>query len=204
MGKNITFRAALVISCSIHLLFLSPWGALRFHRPKQEEPQIEVTYIVQEIDKEKIEKVIENLPRKYELEKKEIKESEKQAPASLNPEPEAKIAEKKDEYMEEKKVRELEEYIAYYELIRQKIKGRVTALYKRPGEEGRVGVAFILDRRGAIKKFEIEDISGSDKRYLEKIASQAVRSAAPFPPFPEELRKPELTFTVAIIFTRDR
>ncbi|MCQ9207504.1 MAG: energy transducer TonB [Omnitrophica bacterium] len=163
-----------------------------------------MTYILKEIEKEKIEKVIENLPRKYELEKKEIKESKKRTLAAKNPEPEAKIVEKKDEYLEEKKVRELEEYIAYYELIRQKIKGRVTALYKRPGKEGRVGVAFLLNRRGAVKKLEINDIRGSDKKYLEKIARQAVKSASPFPPFPEELQKPELTFTVAIIFTRDR
>lgn len=196
-------RTALAISFSLHLLLLSPWNALHFSRIEDREDQIEVTYILNELDKEEIDEIIENIPENYGLEKEELTESPGEKPPAPSETPQDAPVEK-NQYVEEEDVKELEGYIAYYELIRQKIKGRVTALYKRAGEEGRVGVAFILNRRGVIKKFEIDDIRGSDKRYLEKIARQAVKSAAPFPPFPDELQKPELTFTVAIIFTRDR
>lgn len=202
MFKNITLRSALAISLSLHLLVSSPWNALRFGKIEDKEDQIEVTYILEELSKEAIEKQIENLPQKYGIEKKELQKSQKVKLSAAKIREEAHISEKEEQYLEDEKASQIEEYITYYELIREKIKKRVTRYYRKRGEEGSVDVIFALTREGRIKSLEIAEVKGRNRAYLEKIARKSIKSASPFPPFPKALHKNELTFTISIIFKK--
>ena len=184
MLKNVTLKTALLVSLSVHLLFLSPWGALHFSQPADEDVQIEVTYILNELDKEEIEDALENIPENYDIEEKELEEIR-----------EAPIQE--DVYIEKEKVEELEGYIAYYELIREKIKRQVAKYYTTRTRQGRVDVLFKLDKTGALTELSAEEGA------LGEIAFKSVRSASPFPPFPDALKKNELAFSVSVIFSKD-
>jgi TonB family protein len=203
MFKNMPFRAALAISVSLHLVILSPWSVLRFEKNNDKQNQVEVTYILEEIQREEIEAAIENLPQKYDLEKKELRKSPKGAREAARDARLSEPAEKEDRYVKEEEIKELEEYIAYYELIRQKIKKYVNRHYKkRRAEGGRVDVIFALNKRGRMTNLEIAGIKGRDRAYLGGIAQKSVKSASPFPPFPAALKKDTLTFTISIIFKK--
>lgn len=190
MLKGITLKTALAVSVSIHLLALSPWNALRFPGPVEEEDQIEVTYILEEVSEEAFEEEIKTLPQKYDLEEKAIeepREREEEEPA--------------EEYLEEEELEKLEEYISYYELVREKIKQYVTRYYRDRQKKGSVVIAFKAAKTGRLLAVSINESSQSP--YLDRLALRAVKSSAPFPPFPEALRKDELTFTISIIFKKE-
>jgi protein TonB len=57
------------------------------------------------------------------------------------------------------------------------------SLARRMREEGRVLVVLTLESSGALVALRIKQSSGSER--LDEAALQAVRDAAPFPPFPE-------------------
>ena len=202
MFRNISLKTALAVSLSMHLVILTPWSYLNFDNAEQDNAQIEVTYILNELEKEELDEIVENLPRKYDLEKKELAESPgKEPPAPSEKPQEAPV--KEDQYVEEERARELEGYIAYYELIREKIKKRVAKHYKRPNRRGRVDVLFKLDKTGALKELRIAGGEIAEGDTLARIALKSVRAAAPFPPFPDALKKDELTFSVFVIFKKD-
>ena len=105
-----------------------------------------------------------------------------------------------EQYLEEKELEELEEYIQYYELIRERIKKYVSRNYNAFKEEGGVGVVFSLYRSGALKDVQIDKTKSAENQALTRAALKSVRDAAPFPAFPESLKKDELTFNISIIF----
>jgi protein TonB len=74
-------------------------------------------------------------------------------------------------------------------------------LARRLHEEGRVVVAFTLDRSGALLAVSIKQSSGSER--LDEAAMQAVRDAAPFPPFPEGSPRQHWDFSLPLRFALD-
>ncbi|MFO7785134.1 MAG: energy transducer TonB [Thermodesulfobacteriota bacterium] len=72
------------------------------------------------------------------------------------------------------------------------IKNRLLEHWSYPSEaremliEGRLLVMFTLARDGAMQSIQILDSSG--RELLDQEACRAVRSASPFPPFPEQIR----------------
>ena len=178
MINNFTFRTALLVSFSLHMLALAPWHALNFKTSETAEPIIEVTYILETLKPTPVkDEAIKNLPEKYDVKKKDLVEKQPH--------------EAEEQYIEEKELKKLDEYIAYHELVREKIKKRVTRLYKRTAQEGRVDAIFTLSRRGALKSVEIAGLGSKNEKYLIEIAEKSIRAAAPFPPFPEALKKEE-------------
>lgn len=90
-------------------------------------------------------------------------------------------------------------YINYYEVIREKIKA-VVDLSTSFSVEGEVYLTFIVDSNGQLKALKlIEDKSIVDQE-LRQIAYNYVEQASPFPPFPKELKHPQLSFNVIIEF----
>ncbi|MCT2400373.1 energy transducer TonB family protein [Novosphingobium mangrovi (ex Huang et al. 2023)] len=82
---------------------------------------------------------------------------------------------------------------------RQQIWNRILAARPRGARgSGTVQIRFRIDRNGALLS---ADIVGSSGRFmLDRMALQAVRRAAPFPPPPESLGTPPLAFTVPVAF----
>jgi protein TonB len=74
-------------------------------------------------------------------------------------------------------------------------------LARRMLEEGQVVVAFSVNAQGELSALRIAQSSGSER--LDEAALQAVRDAAPFPPFPEGVQRTQWSFTLPLRFSLD-
>jgi protein TonB len=74
-------------------------------------------------------------------------------------------------------------------------------LARRLQEEGRVVVAFSVDAQGRLVDVHVKQSSGSER--LDEAALQAVRDAAPFPPFPEGVQRAQWSFNLPLSFSLD-
>lgn len=204
MLKDIYFRTALAISFSAHLLLFSSGGLFHIFNinniDKNPNKEIEVTYIIQKPE----ERVMQNLPQKYDIPerktevplRKEVNVAKKQTlPISEEPAAES-ISEISD-------IEHLEEYISYYQLIREKVKKRVKSNYTKSSEEGIAYLVFSLMGNGDLKNLEIDDSRSSKSEYLRKTALKSLKEASPFPPFPRSIKKREITFSIAVIFKKE-
>ncbi len=90
-------------------------------------------------------------------------------------------------------------YANYYSLVRARIKQRAYFNYS-DNYIGEVYLTFILTSDGALKELQILENRTTGGSFLRTIGLKSVKEAAPFPPFPKELRYPELTFNVVISF----
>ena len=92
-------------------------------------------------------------------------------------------------------------YLSYNHRIREQIKQRA---YNYIGssnfENGQVYLSFIIDAYGQLQQLQIVEDKTDANEYLRKAGMRSVREAAPFPPFPNDLRYPELTFNIVISF----
>lgn len=92
-------------------------------------------------------------------------------------------------------------YVTYAQAIKERIAGQ----WKYPQEarkkklEGRLVALFSLNREGALTRMEITRSSGHD--VLDQEAERAVRSAAPFPPFPSTITVSRLNINVSFDYT---
>ena len=78
-------------------------------------------------------------------------------------------------------------YSSYTGIIKEKIglQWRYPPQAKENLIEGRLAVLFSLDRQGRMTRIEVIKPSGSE--LLDREAIRAVKTAAPYPPFPEHL-----------------
>lgn len=72
-------------------------------------------------------------------------------------------------------------------------------LARRLGHEGRVVVAFTIEADGRLAGVRVVESSGSE--LLDEAALEAVREAAPFPPFPSGISRKQWSFTLPLSFT---
>ena len=95
-------------------------------------------------------------------------------------------------------------YVTYAQAIKERIAGQ----WKYPQEarkkklEGRLVVLFSLNREGALTRMDIAESSGHE--VLDREAETAVRSAAPFPPFPSTITVNRLNINVSFDYTLTR
>ncbi|MFA5146449.1 MAG: energy transducer TonB [Candidatus Omnitrophota bacterium] len=91
-------------------------------------------------------------------------------------------------------------YIDYYQLIREKIKEELKYRYRRWYKEGDVILNFILKSDGTLIGFDTDKAASTGDARLAEIASLSIKQASPFPPFPEGLPFPQMSFTVTVSF----
>ena len=204
MANNMALKIAFVLSLSIHLSVISFGSFLNVKKAERVKGEIEVNYTISEdVQKEFIEKPMLVIPKKYDLKKDKvkIKKRENENIAAIKPNfseygifPEEKI---------NKKETANEEYIQYYELIRQSIR-RSADGYSNSGMSGTVQICFILAKNGALKELEITGEKEIECSKLKRIAALIIKNASPFPPFPESVKSSELTFQVAIVFKKNK
>ncbi len=70
---------------------------------------------------------------------------------------------------------------------------------RRLGLEGRVVVSFTVKADGRLAETRVIESSGSE--ILDEAALEAVRQAAPFPPFPAGIERRQWVFTLPLAFT---
>ena len=90
-------------------------------------------------------------------------------------------------------------YANYYSLVRGRIRQRAYFNYSEY-YAGEVYLTFILTSDGAVKELKIIEERTTAGQYLRTIGLKSIKEANPFPPFPKDLRYPELTFNVVISF----
>jgi len=92
-------------------------------------------------------------------------------------------------------------YISYNQIIRQKIKRQAYYYVDHPDfKKGEVYLTFVVASDGRLKDIKVIEENTSANDYLRNVGLRSVRSSSPFPPFPEDLNFPELTFNVVISF----
>jgi outer membrane biosynthesis protein TonB len=93
------------------------------------------------------------------------------------------------------------QYLTYNQTIRQKIMQRAYNYVDHPDfQSGEVYLTFILARDGDLRDINIIEGKTYASEYLRGSAIRSVKEASPFPPFPQDLNYPELTFNVIISF----
>ena len=203
MFNDAYFRLAFTLSLSLHLFAMSAGGFFHKNPLPESAPEVEVTYILQEENKiDLTEKIIENLPREYDLQREELKEVSGHTNAALEKIIEDVLPIKEDNYLKEKELKSLEEYIQYYELLREKIKKMTSQYCSNLIERGEVTVSFVLGQNGALKQVVIDKAGSSKSAQLQNAALKSIKAAAPFPAFPASLQREELTFNISIIFKK--
>ena len=92
-------------------------------------------------------------------------------------------------------------YLTYNQSIREKIKQKAYDYIDHPDfKEGEVYLTFILASTGFLREIKIIEEKTTANDYLREIGMKCIRESSPFPPFPEDLNYPELTFNVIISF----
>ncbi len=89
-------------------------------------------------------------------------------------------------------------YIAYYDLVNQKL--RQSVFTPQNFAEGEISLTFVVASDGTLRDIEVIQNDRADNPGLKETAMQIVKKASPFPPFPEDIRKMQLTFNVVIYF----
>lgn len=90
-------------------------------------------------------------------------------------------------------------YISYYQLVREKIRRSAYQNYSR-AETGDIFLSFVIAQNGSLRDIRLIEEKSSPSYYLRDIAARSIRTAAPFPVFPQELDYPQLSFNVIISF----
>ena len=91
----------------------------------------------------------------------------------------------------------LRTYAEYYRFLYNRISGAI----KRPKQSGSgmISAAFILRSDGSLDSVEILEGSADDLG-LRQAVEKAIRDSAPFPPFPEDIKEAQKTFTISLEF----
>ncbi len=93
------------------------------------------------------------------------------------------------------------QYLNYHDRVRNKIKHRAYFYVDDPQfEAGEVYLTFVILSDGTLKKIKIINAKTHANHYLRGIGLRSIKESSPFPPFPRELKYPELSFNVVISF----
>lgn len=225
--SNKIFYLCFVISCIIHFSVIRSLAAKRIVEPPKKAKQIEVTYHktpAVKVEKEKpvVEKeakaitekplqkdvkLIKKTSEKFSVFDKEVKDISKfSKKVSLDKKRTPKIKTLDlDRKMSVDLIRSEKitnpKYISYNQTIWQRIRNKAYSYFdKEDFEEGQVYLTFIINAKGDLEAIKIiEDKTFADE-YLRSIGMRSVKDSAPFPPFPQDLTYPQLTFNVVISF----
>jgi len=220
------FFLALAASLFIHLATIGYLSTQKINILKRPAKQIEVTY--QAIEKKKLEvpeddiqavKAIQEKenPKKVEVLSKEAHElpffektfkdiskfsdhlgfSQKESPQikTLDMSRHISVPMIKAEKIDNPK------YLSYNENVRQLIKQQAYRFVDSPQfRAGQVYLSFVLGQDGALHDLQVIEGRSHADDFLKKAGLRSIQNAHPFPPFPSELKYPELTFNVVISF----
>jgi hypothetical protein len=92
-------------------------------------------------------------------------------------------------------------YLTYTETIRNKIRQRAYNFVDDPQfQEGKVYLTFVISSQGVLQATKIIEEKTMANSYMKEVCLRSIEESSPFPPFPNDLSYPELTFNVVISF----
>jgi len=89
-------------------------------------------------------------------------------------------------------------YLLYDDLITAKL--RNSKVYPDTFSEGEISVSFVVGFDGHLISVEVLPDDSTDNLTLSETAVKIVKKASPFPPFPNDLLRMQLRFSVVICF----
>ena len=96
------------------------------------------------------------------------------------------------------------DYVSYYSAIREKILARLKRNYTRHYNNGDVCLFFVLDKKGSLIRMDVALNRSTKDTKLIDVALLSLQQAAPFGPFPEELKgSGDMPFSLVITFKKD-
>ncbi len=103
------------------------------------------------------------------------------------------------DFSQEENFKENPAYMNYYRMVREKIRKNSYQSYKGRGQ-GKVYLNFSISKDGSLRAIGFGGESTKNAG-LKKIALSSIKKSAPFPSFPEELKKySQLNFNISIYF----
>ena len=211
MIKDNIIKKSFFISILFHFALLTPWGGIFNFKSDQSRPlsvePVVVSYKISNQEKIEVKHV------KFSKEPKKIKDKDLEREPSEdlkeNVVVERETTEQDTYLIKEDEVVSLsgnidsdivpEVLIEYYSSIREEIKKK--AFYYKPSEgRGAVTVIFGIDSKGLLKKLAIDDVRSTNRVNLRAAALKSIKHAAPFSPFPPELKNNIITFSITIEF----
>jgi len=185
-----TFRTALLVSAIVHsAAFLPLQGTAMPERMAEEKKPIVVDYVKikepEDLDAAVVTAKMVEPPKAAETPKVELS-------------PKVDMKPTVDAARIEESGKSKEDYINYYQLIREKIRQRLKRNYTNYYDEGDVAVAFVLNSDGSLASAEASPADTA----LAGIAERSVREAAPFPAFPKALTSSKTPFDLVISFRK--
>jgi len=173
---------AVMISILAHTLLFLPMAKTPVSITKKEEKKpVVVDYIRV---KDAAGRVVE--PPRVDIEKK----VEMTPPKALKAEGDFKKEAKND-------------YINYYQLIREKVRREVKDRYTSYNKEGEVALNFVLNSNGTLFSHSVDTTKSTGDADLVRMASASLVSAAPFRPFPKSLTAKTMSFSLVIEFRKN-
>lgn len=100
---------------------------------------------------------------------------------------------------QDKNLKKIPAYMDYYRLVRERIRKNAYRHYTI-NTRGEILLTFVVSRDGGLKDSYLNERSVKSS-VLRKIVLKSIKEAAPFPPFPEELKDyVSLQFNISIYF----
>jgi len=195
------FKICLSISVLAHAAFFASYAfGPAMDNPRIKEP-IEVSYIVIENPKVTDEKeIIDNKQCETMLKCENIKERQLRdiREDKQDPKPENKESSRNLKTAEAKMLSGKQEaFLKYFNLLREKIRREMYSCLKNENKNT-VTLIFTLDPDGKLGVFNFET-EGLETSLKSKV-TKSLDKAQPFPPFPKELGRDSLNFSLTIQF----
>ena len=220
------FRITLLVSLVLHALILFPipknkkqensdpaflnYLALNISQPKTKDVPVNrktnIENPINDIAEKKTYRTIRSTKKNRKSANRELNDAKDEliVPETL-PEKEVEIKEKqlvkKEPVLPKVDNQDLSKdkfYISYYRLINEILRDAV--IYPEDFSEGEIALTFILNADGSLVNVDVLQDTSYKNNSLRETAKQIVKNAAPFPPFPKELRHDQLTFNVVFCF----
>ena len=96
-----------------------------------------------------------------------------------------------------------DEYVSYYQVIREKLMRKLKGLYRYHYRKGDVYLFFNLKSDGKLTGFDIDSAKSTKDKMLISIVASSLKQSSPFPQFPKGLDLPELSFNIIISFKKE-
>ena len=214
------FAIALIVSCSLHALFLTRFALSSIRYSKKDRKQIEVVYTQvvpeKETAKEKQEpKEVRSLKQKKLQDSRLLLKKNPTGSPVLKDEKalsqDVKMTDKPASFDRIPVERRISVppvksgkinnplYLNYYQLVRSRIKDQAYRNYTEY-TSGEVYLTFVLLSDGTLKQLKLIEEKTSAEDNLRQIGMKSIRESNPFPAFPADLKYPELSFNVVISF----
>lgn len=195
------FKICLSISVLAHAAFFASYAFKpAMDNPRIKEP-VEINYIVIEHPKITDEKeIIGNKQCEAMLKRENIKEKrlQNEKDDKQEPKPENKEFSRNLKTAEEKTLSGKQEaFLKYFNLLREKIRREMDKTLKTENKNT-VTLIFTLNPDGKLGEFNFET-EGLETSLRSKV-TKSLGKAQPFPPFPKELGRDSLNFSLTIQF----